>query len=75
MSTTLKWPMAYILACIADTLNHLLRATPMVYAIRGTVAMQATYMYDSNGFTTDYWRHTLHVQTLHVLTSSTSGES
>lgn len=54
MSTTLKWPMAYILACIADTLNHLLRATPMVYAIRGTVAMQATYMYDSNGFTTDY---------------------
>ena len=55
MSTTSKWPMAYILACTADTLNHLLIATPMVYAIRGPVATQATYMYDSNNLTTDYW--------------------
>lgn len=52
MSTALKWPMAYILSCVADTLNHLLIATPMVYAIHGPFAMQATYMYDSNGFTT-----------------------
>ena len=55
MSTTSKWLMAYILACVADTLNHLLIATPMVYAIRGPVATQATDMYDSNSLPTDYW--------------------
>lgn len=55
MSTTSKWAMAYILACVADSLNHLLIATPMVYVIRGPVATQATYMYDSNSLTPDYW--------------------
>ena len=33
--------MAYILACVADTLNHLLIATP-IFMVRGAVAMQAS---------------------------------